>query len=128
MELPYDRWPNFTRAELDCQETGQSNPNVVAFCLLMDRVQQLRTIIGIPFGVTSGYRSPQHSLEAAKAKPGYHTIAAVDFHVPTAYVHVVLKEALRLGFTGIGVNLKGARKNRFIHLDMRELYPVVWSY
>ena len=46
----------------------------------MDRLQLLRSHYGSPLTVTSGYRSPLHSIEAAKTTgPGSHaTGRAVD--------------------------------------------------
>ena len=38
--------------------------------------------------------------------------------------------ALELKFQGIGVNMKGDRNSRFIHLDMskKKSRPTIWSY
>ena len=35
---------------------------------------------------------------------------------------IIVKEALKLGFTGIGV------AKTFIHVDIRKTTPVVWTY
>lgn len=127
----YNDWPNFSKKELQCQQTGKENPNVCEFIVLMDLVQALRSWYGKPMTVTSGYRSEEHNIEAAKilktGKGGMHTIAAIDLQVPPEDVHKVLKKAFELGFTGIGVNCKGNHAQRFIHLDLREV-PWVWSY
>ncbi len=127
----YNEWINFTKSELVCSETGKENPNIKDFKQLMDKIQELRAWYGKPMTVTSGYRSEEHSIEAAKVlkkgKGGMHTVAAIDIRVPPEDVHKVLKKAFEMGFTGIGVNCKGKHKNRFIHLDLR-LIPWVWSY
>lgn len=128
----YDRWKNFTYSDLSCQHTGEENPNIAEFTLLMDRVQALRTWAGVPFNVNSGYRHPTHPIEArktAKGKPvGMHAHAAIDFRVKTADCHRILGRAFAMGFTGIGVNLTGSRESRFIHLDIRTTAPRAWSY
>ena len=60
---PIDRWPNFAFAEMACQETGECAMDKAT----MDRLQLLRSHLGFPLTITSGYRSPRHSIEAAKA-------------------------------------------------------------
>lgn len=116
---------NFTDAELRCQcGCGAINPNPL-FDVLMDKVQELRVLYGKSLKVTSGYRCPKHPLEARKNKAGQHSIAAIDLSVSRGEAHEVLRIALLLGFTGIGVNQKG--NGRFIHLDLRDA-PTIWSY
>lgn len=125
----YDRWENFTKSELTCRDTGKENPDVKGFSEFMDHVQALRNVYGKRMVVTSAYRSPEHHKERDKpySKLGEHTRAAIDFRVPVQDCWEVLELAFQMGFTGIGINLKGDPKYRFIHLDRRE-DPRVWSY
>ena len=123
--LDYSRWDNFTKKELQCQHTGRNNPNEVQFTRLMDMLQRLRNWYGLPMSVTSGYRSPWHPIEQKKTKPGEHTRAAIDFMVAQQDVHKVLAKCFEMGFTGIGINMKG--DHRFIHVDIRKV-PAVWTY
>ena len=127
-----ERWPNFIFSEIACRETGK--------CLIdlsfMDKVQRLRSGCGFVLTVTSGYRSPEHSVEAAKEAVGVHPYGvAIDIAVSGAKAHTVLSEALILGFTGIGVSQKGPLESRFLHLDCmvpeisaRFPRPGLWSY
>ena len=124
----YSRWQNFSKSELVCQETGLENPNVAEFIELMDAVQEMRNYFGVPFGVNSAYRSPNHSIEAKKVKGGQHTLAAIDLVIPTVYAYDFVQEAFKRGFTGIGINLTGEHRNRFIHVDFRKSSPRIWSY
>lgn len=124
----YDRWPNFTKEELVCQHTGEENPNVEEFTQLMDGIQEIRDWYDKPMYVNSAYRSPTHPIEVDKSKPGYHSIAAIDFRVPTEDCHKIVKQAFALGYTGIGINLTGDSGSRFIHLDERRAAPRLWSY
>ena len=39
----------------------------------MRKLQALCEEYGKPLTITSGYRSPQHSIEASKSAPGVHT-------------------------------------------------------
>lgn len=128
----YSRWPNFSENELICSASGYENPNVGAFTELMDNVQLLRDYLGFPFQVNSAYRSELHPIEAAKIiagkRAGLHNYAAIDIYVPIEYCYDFIAAAIQFGFTGIGVNLKGDLKGRFIHLDRRTSPSRVWSY
>lgn len=115
MKLDY-----FKVSDFDCQETGQ-NEMCEEFLRKLDA---LRHACGFPFIVTSGYRSPQHSIEAGKSKPGMHTSGcAADIRALNgSQKYIILQKALEMGFTGIGV------AKTFIHLDTRTTTPVVWNY
>ena len=108
----------FTRSEFDCQETGE-NKIPDAF---IHRLDSLRGRCGFPFVVVSGYRSEKHSIEAAKDSPGEHTRAAADIRVANASQrYTLVREALDMGFAGIGV------AKTFIHVDDRAI-PAMWTY
>tara|TARA_B110000977_G_scaffold175984_1_gene231193 strand:- start:540 stop:881 length:342 start_codon:yes stop_codon:yes gene_type:complete len=110
----------FSREEFDCQETGE-NEMSTEFLNMLDI---LREEANFPFVITSGYRSPNHSIEAKKAKAGTHAQGiAADIRVNSgAERMVIIKAALALGFTGIGV------AETFVHLDIRKTTPVIWIY
>ena len=110
----------FSREEFDCQETGE-NEMSPEFLNMLDI---LRENAGFPFVITSGYRSHKHSLEHKKEKAGTHAQGiAADIKVNSgAERMVIIKEALKLGFTGIGV------AKTFVHVDTRKTTPVVWTY
>jgi hypothetical protein len=59
----------FKLSDFDCQETGENEMNE-DFLIKLD---DLRHECGFPFIVTSGYRSPQHSIEKRKVKAGTHS-------------------------------------------------------
>ena len=110
----------FKLSDFDCQETGENEMDL-NFILRLDH---LRDLCGFPFIITSGYRSPKHSIEAKKASPGTHTKGiAADIRVSGGVERMeIIKNALKLGFTGIGVH------KSFIHVDSRSTVPVVWPY
>ena len=62
---PEDRWPNFAHRELACSETGECEMDEA----FMGRLQLLRNHYGHALRITSGYRRPAHSIEAAKPAP-----------------------------------------------------------
>ncbi len=87
-------------------------------------LDDLRDLCAFPFVITSGYRSPQHSIEAAKAVPGTHSQGiAADIKVSSgAQKHTLVRHAMALGFSGIGV------ADTFVHVDFRDTTPVMWTY
>lgn len=125
MEWDHDRWPNFAPIEFRCRHTGRDNMDPA----FLDRLQALRTTIGIPFHITSGFRDPTHPAEARKGQPGAHAMGrAADVAADGSLKFLILKHAIPLGFTGIGV------AKTFIHLDDilpgegHMFRPVVWTY
>lgn len=96
----------------------------------MDLLQELRTRYGKPMIVTSGYRHPTHPIEARKSQPGSHASGlAVDIGCQGQDAYQIVKLALDLGFTGVGVSQK-AGGARFVHLDLLPdpPRPNMWSY
>ena len=110
----------FTRDEFNCQETGE-NGMQDEFIHALDA---LRSECGFPFKITSGYRSLKHSIEAKKSKPGTHAQGiAADIAVADGNQrYLVVKNAMALGFSGVGV------AKSFVHVDTRLGVPVVWVY
>lgn len=121
-------WRFFTVDELRCKESGACRMDAG----FMARLDALREAYGGPLVVSSGYRAPSHSAERGKAIPGAHTLGmAADLAVQGADAHRLLGLALQLGFTGIGIQQKGA--GRFIHVDTVPSAPGMprpglWSY
>lgn len=110
----------FKISEFDCQETGENWMDSD----FLEMLDELRHRCDFPFVITSGYRSPEHSIENKKEKPGTHAQGiAADVRVSSgAQKHILLKEAFDMGFTGIGI------ANTYIHIDTRDSTPVVWTY
>ena len=126
--MNWQDYPNFTKEKFDCKQTGENamQPD------FMQRLQALRTEYGKPMIITSGYRSTEHSIEAAKQTIGPHTTGrACDVAVSGENALLLLSLAVKHGFTGIGVKQKGS--SRFLHLDdltIADGYarPTIWSY
>lgn len=124
--IKWSDYPNFSEAEFRCKHTGkcEMQPDFMA------RLQQLRIQFGKPMIITSGYRDRSHPVEATKEAPGVHcTGRACDVAVQGADALRLINLALGLGFTGIGVQQKGA--GRYIHLDDATSgfpRPTIWSY
>lgn len=129
MKAQWNLYPNFSKEEFDCKHTGK-NEMQHSF---MTKLQALRTAYGKSMRITSGYRDYTHPVEAKKPnKNGSHpTGLAADIAVERGDAYQLLKLALELGFTGIGIQQKGG--GRFIHLDTIEdnslqPRPTIWSY
>ena len=62
------RWPNFSPAEIACRGTGKLLVDDAA----LDALQALRTRLGKPLIIRSGYRSPEHNRAVGGAKASKH--------------------------------------------------------
>jgi zinc D-Ala-D-Ala carboxypeptidase len=124
--MDWSLYVNFSAKEFDCQHCGKNEMKSE----FMGKLQALRMRYGKPMKITSGYRCPEHPIEAKKEKPGAHASGlACDVGVNGQQAYELMKDAFALGFTGIGVSQKGSGP-RFIHLDMLEEAPRpnIWSY
>jgi zinc D-Ala-D-Ala carboxypeptidase len=122
MLAKWEQYQNFSKEEFDCKHTGK-NEMTHEF---MTMLQELRTHYERPIKITSGYRDITHPIESKKSEGGYHTRGiACDIACNSLQAYDIIKLAMRIGFTGIGVNQKGNK--RFIHLDLRD-FPIVYSY
>ena len=128
MITDWDEFPNFTEDEFRCSHTGEQQMKTG----FVRKLQALRVAYGKPMTITSGYRSPEHPIEARKAKPGSHASGrAVDIAVSGEDAFFLLEKVFESGcFSGVGVNQRGDHGQRFIHLDDldTETRPTVWSY
>lgn len=111
------RWPSFTKKEMACR-CGKCGPGS-AYSVnpeTLDKLQTLRNFCGFAMPITSAFRCANHPVEAKKKEPGSHYYGqAFDVAVSHERAMIVVENARRFGFTGIGVKQKGAA--RFIHLD-----------
>ena len=115
-------YKHFSVSEFRCRETGE-NDMKPEFIHMLD---ELRERCGFPFNITSGYRSVEHTAERSKpaGSKGTHTQGiAADIAVENGEQRMkIVKEALEMGFGGIGV------ARTFVHVDMRATTPVMWTY
>ena len=121
-------WKYFTRDEFACKCGCGTNLIKDAF---VGRLDLLREKCGFPLHVNSGYRCPKHNAAVSETGgTGPHTTGeAADIKVDRTNAYVLLGHAFALGFTGIGIQQKGA--SRYVHLDTLVApapRPTVWSY
>ena len=117
--IDWSKYPNFSKSEFDCHETGENEMQA----RFMELLQNLRNQYGKPMRITSGYRSPNHSIEKRKAKPGTHAQGiAADIYCTGPDKFRLVKLAINMGFNGIGVS------SNFIHLDVSRERCAIWGY
>tara|TARA_R100000900_G_scaffold106012_4_gene82265 strand:+ start:213 stop:602 length:390 start_codon:yes stop_codon:yes gene_type:complete len=129
MSQDWSQFKNFSIEEFRCQHSGDDGMNLK----FVAKLQKLRTAFGAGLTINSGYRSPEHPIEAKKATgPGSHASGrACDIRIYGQDALDLLHLALDSGdFTGIGVQQAGDRSRRFIHLDDldNQSRPTIWSY
>jgi zinc D-Ala-D-Ala carboxypeptidase len=106
----YWRWPSFSPEEIACRGTGALLVDEEA----MDRLQQLRTRLGKPIIVLSGYRSPAHNRRVGGAADSQHPKGrAFDVSMANHQPHAFEVAARVAGFTGIGTY----PDRGFVHID-----------
>jgi len=119
-------WINFKRDEFACQHCGENEIDDK----IIDVIQAIRTEVGYPLVVSSGYRCSKHPVEAAKSKPGTGTHCrgvAADLAVSHRQAKEVLSVALRMDVGGVGVHQKGS--GRFVHIDVDpDRKSFLWTY
>jgi zinc D-Ala-D-Ala carboxypeptidase len=117
----------FKKEELACKHTGECHMDDA----FMAKLDAIREECDFPFFISSGYRSPEHPIEAKKASPGAHTSGkAVDILVSMEEAYILVEVALKHGIPRIGISQKGPVGSRFIHLDTdtSRAAPRIWSY
>lgn len=121
--------PHFSNAELACK----CGCGMLPAQDFMEKIERLRVSVGFALPVSSAARCPEHNAKVSSSgRDGPHTTGrAIDLAVFGSKAHLVLSTAVRMGFTGIGVQQKGG--GRFLHLDDlpaadRHPRPYVWSY
>lgn len=113
--------PHFSVEEFKCHHCGREGIDIA----VPQALEKLRDIVGKPIVVNSGYRCPQHPVEAAKSEPGMHSKGkAADVHVVGMTARQLYAEAVKIPeFHGFGVDDEGG----YIHVDIRET-PARWCY
>ena len=117
--------PHFSDAELTCKCGCGMLPQFD----FMNRVEELRHFYGKPMTVTSAARCPNYNSKVSSTgTTGPHTTGrAIDIAVRGQDAFELVRLAIARGFTGIGIQQKGA--SRFIHIDdLKENRPTIWSY
>ena len=92
----------------------------------ISKLDTARDVAGIPFVLTSAYRSPEHARSKGRSGTGAHTVGrAIDIRCNTSRNRfLVVNALLKAGFKRIGVG------KTFVHADDSETHDqeVSWLY
>jgi hypothetical protein len=112
-------WKDFSPEEIACRGTGELLIDTDA----MDKLQALRTKLGRPIIINSGYRSPPHNHAVGGAKGSKHMEGiAFDGRMDNQNPQQYMAAARAVGFNGIGEYPELG----FCHVDARKA-PANWT-
>lgn len=103
----------FSIREMACKEGGQ----VLYDYRLIEKLDQLREILGCPLYINSGYRTPEYNKKIGGSSNSQHMYGkAVDISTKNLDIddETLIRICANLGFTGIGIY------PTWIHLDVRD--------
>ena len=95
--------------------------------VMIDFIGKVESILGYELVITSGYRAPDHPIEAAKKTPGEHAtgLACDVAAVGGTNVYYLAKAAMECGCKRIGID----RKKNFVHLGLDpDRVTSIWTY
>ena len=114
VKLDHKRWKYFSEEELRCKGTGE----LKMMEEFMSKLIELRKKLGQPMVISSGYRTPEYNQRISGSSKSAHILGkAVDVVCSGEKAYNIVKLALEIGFTGIGIQQRGEHSKRFIHLD-----------
>ena len=90
----------------------------------MRKLERLRQIVGIKFGINSGYRCSKHNTKVGSEETSQHRLFATDIQPLTddpRDVLTVYRAALSLKFKGVGLY------TTFVHIDERAGAVARWK-
>lgn len=113
---------HFDESEFDCPCCDANNMEL----RVMSALDHARSIAGVPFTITSGYRCPSHNRSVGGSETSSHLGGtAADIYVLGGHQrYLILTALLEAGFTRLGVD------GNFIHADMDDSKDqrVLWTY
>ena len=90
---------------------------------IMSRLEEARRIAGVPFHISSHYRTPEHSVEVGGKLNSAHTknpCTAFDItYTDNFQLFQIVLGAMRAGFQRIGIN----PRNHHVHIDLEDSLP-----
>ena len=120
-------WNHFRVGEFACHHCARNGIDAN----FITRLDVLRDRIGFPIAISSGFRCVEH--DSAIGGAGVHPQGcAADIPTSGARQDILIREAVAMGFRGIGVKAKGDHASRYVHLDDLESEdhprPRIWTY
>ena len=106
---------NFKISEFECND---GTHEIMLDIRLVEALQRLRVMLGVPITVAAGYRNPVHNKAVGGSPNSRHMKGeAADVKVTSLTPKMVGLAAIKCGFTGIGVYRFNGQM--FNHLDVR---------
>ena len=113
----------FSLSEFNCPSLPDSGKNMDRDFIL--KLEEARELAGIPFKITSGYRTKEHNEEVGGVKNSSHLKGvAADISVGSGSErYIILNALIKAGFKRLGI------AKTFIHCDTDIEKPnSVWTY
>lgn len=118
----------FSLNEFDSKDGAKMPAQVKANILrLIENLNVLREVLGVPINITSGYRSPAHNSTIGGAKESKHMQGlAADFQVqgvPPKKVHDTIEALIKEGKMhdgGLGLYVRATGMGGWVHYDIGE--------
>lgn len=124
-------WRHFTLEEFACKCGAHTEPPPMQVPFL-DRLDSMRSLLGFPLKVTSGFRCIPYDSSIGGA--GVHPSGcAANISIAGAQQDALIRLAVRYNVAGIGIKAKGPWAGRFVHLDdlpdsTTHPRPRIWTY
>ena len=118
---PQDSWQFFKRTEFSCPCCGRDDISTE----LVNRIDYSRSLSGIPFRITSGFRCEQHNRRIhGKPRSSHLDGQACDISAPSGSI----KSTIVASLFASGIKRVGIYKT-FIHADISTKlpYPMLWT-
>ena len=107
---------HFTAGELACKHCGR----IYVVPTLLEMMEQLRKIVGVPLDPNSGYRCPVHNRNIGGSTRSRHCLGmAVDIDLPEAY-HInrsSFTDAAENVAKQVGGGFHYYPNDKFVHID-----------
>ena len=113
----------FSLDEFNCPSLPDSGKNMDINFLY--KLEHARELAGVPFKITSGYRTKDHNAEVGGVPNSSHLIGvAADIAVSGGNQrYIILNALIKAGFKRLGI------AKTFIHCDTDDTKPnSVWTY
>ena len=117
---------HFSAAELQCKHCSQLSVDM----RLVAALEELRTIVGKPIKILSGYRCEEHNKAIGGEPRSLHTLGtaadiACPAGVPLAEFYLCVAQVPAFGDSGIG--LYPGERTPFVHADVGRPKPARWA-
>lgn len=107
---------NFDIEEFACRHCGELPENGMN-PVLLEKLDELRDLVGYPIYVTSGYRCPPHNRAEGGVENSQHVMGtAADIYSNHITAEGLAELAVQVGFDGIGLYVEDG----FVHVDCRD--------